>query len=136
VLPSRFPNLLVNGSSGIAVGMATNIPPHNLAEVIDGVVMMIDNPDIATDDLMQAIKGPDFPTGAIILGRDGIKDMYRTGRGSVTVRAKATIEPMEGGRQRILVTEIPYMVNKARLVEKIAELARGKEHRRHIGPEG
>jgi len=126
VLPSRFPNLLVNGSSGIAVGMATNIPPHNLSEVIDGVVMMIDNPDIATDDLMQVIKGPDFPTGAIILGRDGIKDMYRTGRGSVTVRAKSTIEPMDGGRQRILVTEIPYMVNKARLVEKIAELAREK----------
>jgi DNA gyrase subunit A len=126
VLPSRFPNLLVNGSSGIAVGMATNIPPHNLSEVIDGVVMMIDNPDVTTDDLMQVIKGPDFPTGASILGRDGIKDMYRTGRGSVTVRAKATIEPMEGGRQRIVVTEIPYMVNKARLVEKIAELVREK----------
>ncbi|MCR4430265.1 MAG: DNA gyrase subunit A [Tepidanaerobacteraceae bacterium] len=126
VLPARFPNLLVNGSSGIAVGMATNIPPHNLSEVIDGVVMMIDNPDATVDDLMQAIKGPDFPTGAFILGRDGIKDMYRTGRGSVTVRAKTAIEPMEGGRQRIIVTEIPYMVNKARLVEKIAELVRDK----------
>ncbi|RKL64531.1 DNA gyrase subunit A [Thermoanaerobacteraceae bacterium SP2] len=126
VLPSRFPNLLVNGSSGIAVGMATNIPPHNLSEVIDGVVMMIDNPGVSTDDLMQVIKGPDFPTGASILGRDGIKEMYRTGRGSLTVRAKATIEPMEGGRQRIVVTEIPYMVNKARLVEKIAELVREK----------
>lgn len=126
VLPSRFPNLLVNGSSGIAVGMATNIPPHNLSEVIDGVVMMIDNPGVSADDLMQVIKGPDFPTGASILGRDGIKEMYRTGRGSLTVRAKATIEPMEGGRQRIVVTEIPYMVNKARLVEKIAELVREK----------
>ncbi|MDK2877750.1 MAG: gyrase subunit [Thermoanaerobacteraceae bacterium] len=126
VLPSRFPNLLVNGSSGIAVGMATNIPPHNLSEVIEGVVMMIDNPGVSADDLMQVIKGPDFPTGASILGRDGIKEMYRTGRGSLTVRAKATIEPMEGGRQRIVVTEIPYMVNKARLVEKIAELVREK----------
>ncbi|HHW01344.1 MAG TPA: DNA gyrase subunit A [Thermoanaerobacterales bacterium] len=126
VLPSRFPNLLVNGSSGIAVGMATNIPPHNLSEVIDGVVMMIENPDVTTDDLMKVIKGPDFPTGASILGRDGIKEMYSTGRGSITVRARATIEPMEGGRQRIVVTEIPYMVNKARLVEKIAELVREK----------
>ncbi|MDI3480866.1 MAG: gyrase subunit [Tepidanaerobacteraceae bacterium] len=126
VLPSRFPNLLVNGSSGIAVGMATNIPPHNLSEVIDGVVMMIDNPDVTVDELMQVIKGPDFPTGASILGRDGIKNMYRTGRGSLTVRAKTAIEPMEGGRQRIVVTEIPYMVNKARLMEKIAELVREK----------
>lgn len=126
VLPSRFPNLLVNGSSGIAVGMATNIPPHNLSEVIDGVVMMIDNPDVTVDELMQVIKGPDFPTGAVIMGRDGIKDMYRTGRGSMTVRARATIET-ENGRQRILVSEIPYMVNKARLLEKIAELVREKD---------
>ncbi|WP_422446230.1 DNA gyrase subunit A [Thermoanaerobacterium sp. DL9XJH110] len=126
VLPSRFPNLLVNGSSGIAVGMATNIPPHNLSEVIDGVVMMIDNPDVTSDDLMKVIKGPDFPTGGIILGYEGIKDMYRTGRGSIVVRAKTAIEPMEGGRQRIVVTEIPYMVNKARLIEKIAELVREK----------
>jgi DNA gyrase subunit A len=126
VLPSRFPNLLVNGSSGIAVGMATNIPPHNLSEVIDGVVMMIDNPDVTSDDLMKVIKGPDFPTGGIILGYEGIKDMYRTGRGSIVVRARTAIEPMEGGRQRIVVTEIPYMVNKARLIEKIAELVREK----------
>jgi len=126
VLPSRFPNLLVNGSSGIAVGMATNIPPHNLSEVIDGVVMMIDNPEVTPDDLMEVIKGPDFPTGAIINGFDGIKDMYRTGRGSIVVRAKATIEAIDSSRQRIVVTEIPYMVNKARMVEKIAELVRDK----------
>ncbi|ADL06805.1 DNA gyrase subunit A [Thermosediminibacter oceani] len=126
VLPSRFPNLLVNGSSGIAVGMATNIPPHNLSEVIDGVVMMIENPDVTSQELMAAIKGPDFPTGGIILGREGIREMYTTGRGSIIVRAKATIEPMEGGKQRIVVTEIPYMVNKARLIEKIAELVRDK----------
>nr|PZN04964.1 MAG: DNA gyrase subunit A [Bacillota bacterium] len=127
VLPSRFPNLLVNGSSGIAVGMATNIPPHNLSEVIDGVIMMIENPEVTSLELMDAIKGPDFPTGGIILGRDGIKEMYSTGRGSIVIRAKATIEPMEGGRQRIVVTEIPYMVNKARLIEKIAELVREKQ---------
>ncbi|TYP57395.1 DNA gyrase subunit A [Thermosediminibacter litoriperuensis] len=126
VLPSRFPNLLVNGSSGIAVGMATNIPPHNLSEVIDGVVMMIENPDVTSLELMAAIKGPDFPTGGLILGREGIREMYSTGRGSIIVRAKAAIEPMEGGRQRIHVTEIPYMVNKARLIEKIAELVRDK----------
>ncbi|MDN5331676.1 MAG: gyrase subunit [Tepidanaerobacteraceae bacterium] len=126
VLPSRFPNLLVNGSSGIAVGMATNIPPHNLSEVIDGVVMMIENPDVTSLELMDAIKGPDFPTGGIILGKDGIKEMYSTGRGSIVIRAKAVIEPMEGGKQRIVVTEIPYMVNKARLIEKIAELVREK----------
>jgi DNA gyrase subunit A len=126
VLPSRFPNLLVNGSSGIAVGMATNIPPHNLSEVIDGVIMMIENPDVTSLELMAAIKGPDFPTGGIILGRDGIKEMYSTGRGSIVIRAKAAIEPMEGGKQRIVVTEIPYMVNKARLIEKIAELVREK----------
>ncbi|MDD4569536.1 MAG: DNA gyrase subunit A [Tepidanaerobacteraceae bacterium] len=126
VLPSRFPNLLVNGSSGIAVGMATNIPPHNLSEVIDGVVLMIDNPDVTSDDLMEVIKGPDFPTGAIIHGHSGIKDMYRTGRGSIVMRAKATIEAMDSVRQRIVVTEIPYMVNKARMVEKIAELVRDK----------
>ncbi|KXG76368.1 DNA gyrase subunit A [Fervidicola ferrireducens] len=126
VLPSRFPNLLVNGSSGIAVGMATNIPPHNLSEVIDGVIMMIENPDVTSLELMAAIKGPDFPTGGIILGKDGIKEMYSTGRGSIVIRAKAVIEPMEGGKQRIVVTEIPYMVNKARLIEKIAELVREK----------
>jgi len=126
VLPSRFPNLLVNGSSGIAVGMATNIPPHNLSEVIDGVVMMIDNPEVSVEELMSVIKGPDFPTGGIIMGYEGIRSMYKSGRGTMTVRAKTMIEPMESGKQRIVVTEIPYMVNKARLVEKIAELVRDK----------
>lgn len=127
VLPARFPNLLVNGSSGIAVGMATNIPPHNLAEVIDGVIMMIDNPDVTVEELMEAIKGPDFPTGGIIKGYSGIRNMYTTGRGSVIMRAKATIEAMDAFRHRIVVTEIPYIVNKARMVEKIAELVRDKK---------
>ncbi|MCL6515991.1 DNA gyrase subunit A [Alicyclobacillus sp.] len=127
VLPSRFPNLLVNGSSGIAVGMATNIPPHNLREVIDGVVMLIDHPDATVDDLMRAVKGPDFPTGGIILGRDGIRSAYETGRGSIVVRAKTQFEEMPGGKTRIVVTEIPYQQNKARLIEKIAELAREKK---------
>ena len=126
VLPARFPNLLVNGSSGIAVGMATNIPPHNLGEVIDGVVKMIENPDVTTQELMECIKGPDFPTGGIILGRKGIYDTYATGRGRIITRAKTEVEPMQNGRQRIVVTEIPYMVNKARLIEKIAELVREK----------
>ena len=126
VLPSRFPNLLVNGSSGIAVGMATNIPPHNLGEVIDGVCHMIDHPDCTVEDLMQFIKGPDFPTGAVILGKSGIHEAYRTGKGRIIVRAKTDIEPMGNGRDRIVVTEIPYMVNKARLVEKIAELVHEK----------
>jgi len=126
VLPSRFPNLLVNGSSGIAVGMATNIPPHNLGEVIDGVVKLIDKPDATTQELMECIKGPDFPTGGIILGRRGIYDTYTTGRGRISVRAKTDIEPMPGNRQRIVVTEIPYMVNKAVLVAKIAELVHEK----------
>jgi len=127
VLPSRFPNLLVNGSQGIAVGMATNIPPHNLGEVIDGVVMMIDNPDVTVKELMTKIKGPDFPTAGIIMGKEGIKSAYETGRGKITVRAKASIEEMSGGKSRIVVTEIPYMVNKARLIEKIAELVRDKK---------
>ena len=126
VLPARFPNLLVNGSSGIAVGMATNIPPHNLGEVIDGVVCMIDNPDCTIDDLMEHIKGPDFPTGGSILGRRGIREAYYTGHGHIDVRAKSTIEEMNGNRSRIVVTEIPYQVNKARLIEKIATLAREK----------
>jgi DNA gyrase, A subunit len=126
VLPSRFPNLLVNGSQGIAVGMATNIPPHNLGEVIDGSVMLIDNPDATVKDLMTKIKGPDFPTAGIIMGKEGIKSAYETGRGKITVRAKASIEEMGGGKSRIVVTEIPYMVNKARLIEKIAELVRDK----------
>ncbi len=126
VLPSRYPNLLVNGSSGIAVGMATNIPPHNLREVINGVICMIDNPDATLDDLMEHIKGPDFPTGGVILGRSGIREAYHTGRGRIITRAKSEIEPMPNGRNRIVVTEIPYMVNKARLVEKIAELVHEK----------
>ena len=126
VLPSRFPNLLVNGSNGIAVGMATNIPPHNLGEVIDGIVMMIDNPEVTNQQLMSVIKGPDFPGGGIILGRQGIYDTYTTGRGRIVVRAKTEIEPMSQGRQRIVVTELPYMVNKAQLVEKIAQLVHEK----------
>lgn len=128
VLPSKFPNLLVNGSSGIAVGMATNIPPHNLTEVIDGTIAQIDNPDITIQELMEYIKGPDFPTGATIMGTEGIYQAYTTGRGIFKTRAKAHIEHMEkSGKMRILVTEIPYMVNKARLVEKIAELVREKK---------
>ncbi len=127
VMPCRYPNLLVNGSSGIAVGMATNIPPHNLGEVIDGVVKMIDNPDVSVQELMEVIKGPDFPTGGIILGRRGVYDAYCTGRGRIVTRAKTDVEPMANGRQRIVVTEIPYMVNKAQLVEKIAELVHDKK---------
>jgi len=126
VLPSRFPNLLVNGSSGIAVGMATNIPPHNLGEVIDGIVQVIDNPEITIDELMQYIKGPDFPTGANILGKQGIREAYMTGRGRILVRSQAEIEDDDNGRQRIVVTEIPYQVNNARLVERIAELVKEK----------
>lgn len=125
VLPSRFPQLLVNGSSGIAVGMATNIPPHNLTEVINGLQAMIKNPDITTIELMQYIKGPDFPTGGYILGREGIKQAYMTGHGTITMRAKADIEDGEG-KAKIVVTELPYQVIKARLVEKIAELVRDK----------
>ena len=132
VLPSRFPNLLVNGTSGIAVGMATNIPPHNLTEVINAVVKMIDNVveedrETTIEELMQIIKGPDFPTGAEILGTRGIEESYRTGRGKIRVRAVSTIEPMENGKSRIVVTELPYMVNKARLIEKISELHREKK---------
>ncbi|MCZ8517455.1 DNA gyrase subunit A [Paenibacillus filicis] len=126
VLPARFPNLLVNGSSGIAVGMATNIPPHNLSEVIDGIQQMIDNPEVTSLELMKSIKGPDFPTGGYILGREGIKQAYSTGRGSVTMRAKASIED-HNGKARIIVDELPYQVNKARLIEKIAELVREKK---------
>ena len=127
VLPSRFPNLLVNGSSGIAVGMATNIPPHNLGEVIDGAICLIDHPDADLDELMQHVKGPDFPTGGIILGRSGIREAYYTGRGRILVRARTEVEAMTANRDRIIVTEIPYMVNKAKLVEKIAELVREKK---------
>lgn len=127
VLPSRFPNLLVNGSSGIAVGMATNIPPHNLKEIIDGTVMLIDHPDATIDDMMEHIKGPDFPTGAFILGKDGIKTAYRTGRGKIRLRAVAEIEENDKGRNKIIVTEIPYQVNKANLILKIAEYVRDKK---------
>ncbi|MDB4896662.1 MAG: gyrA [Firmicutes bacterium] len=127
VLPARFPNLLVNGSTGIAVGMATNIPPHNLTEVIDGIIMMIDRPEVTIEDLMTVIKGPDFPTGALILGREGIRKAFLTGKGSVTMRAKAQIETMANGKNRIVATEIPYNVNKARLIERIAELHRDKK---------
>ena len=124
VLPSRFPNLLVNGASGIAVGMATNIPPHNLTEVIDGVLRLSQNPDVTISELMEDIQGPDFPTSGLILGKSGIRRAYETGRGSIQMRARASIEERGGGRQRIVVTEIPYQVNKARMIEKIAELAR------------
>ena len=127
VLPSKFPELLVNGTSGIAVGMATNNPPHNMSEVIDGVLMLIDNPDASVEELMTVIKGPDFPTGGLIMGTTGIRDAYTTGRGSVKMRAKAHIETMSNGKPRIVVTELPYQVNKARLIEKIAELARDKQ---------
>lgn len=127
VLPSRFPNLLVNGSSGIAVGMATNIPPHNLGEAIDAVSMMIDNPEATIDDLMTVMPGPDFPTGGIIMGSDGIRDAYETGRGSIKVRGKAHIEQTSTGRTRIIITEIPYTVNKSKLVTKIADLVREKK---------
>jgi len=126
VLPSRLPNLLLNGSSGIAVGMATNIPPHNIGEVIDGVIMLIDNPEAEVSQIMQSIKGPDFPTAGIILGTEGIRSAYQTGRGSVKMRAKAYIEVDPKGKQSIIVNELPYQVNKARLIEKIAELVRDK----------
>jgi len=126
-LPSRFPNLLVNGSVGIAVGMATNIPPHNMGEVIDGVVMLLDNPDADVEDIMTVIKGPDFPTGGAIIGQRGIRDAYRTGRGRIVVRAHTDIEPMKNNRQRIVVHDLPYMVNKARLIERIADLVKEKK---------
>ncbi|MCP8714613.1 DNA gyrase subunit A [Staphylococcus arlettae] len=127
VLPARFPNLLVNGASGIAVGMATNIPPHNLTEVINGVLKVSHNPDATIAELMEDIQGPDFPTGALIMGKTGIRRAYETGRGSIQMRARAEIEERGGGRQRIVVTEVPYQVNKARMIEKIAELARDKK---------
>ncbi|MBR3204016.1 MAG: DNA gyrase subunit A [Solobacterium sp.] len=127
VLPSRFPNLLVNGSSGIAVGMATNVAPHNMGEVIDGIFAVMDNPNITATDLMSFIKGPDFPTGGFILGRSGIRNAFETGRGTVIMRAKTRVEDMPNGKSRIIVYEIPYMVNKASLVERIATLARDKQ---------
>src|SRR4030043_135006 len=124
VLPSRLPNLLVNGSSGIAVGMATNIPPHNLGEVCDALVYLIDNPEADVDDLMKIVKGPDFPTGGIILGREGIKSAYASGQGKIVVQAKVTDENLRGGRQQLIISELPYQTNKAALVGRIAELAR------------
>ena len=127
VLPARIPALLVNGSSGIAVGMATNIPPHNLSEVIDGIIKVIDNPETTIEELMEIIKGPDFPTGATILGKEGIKEAYKTGRGKITMRAEAEIEEMSGNRQRIIVTSLPYQVNKAKLVKTIADLSKEKK---------
>lgn len=126
VLPSRFPNILVNGTTGIAVGMATNMPPHNLGEVIDGTIALIDNPDITISELCEYIKGPDFPTGAIILGNSGIRTAYETGKGIITIRSKAVIEEQRNGKHHIIITEIPYMINKASLNEKIADLAREK----------
>ena len=127
VLPAVMPNLLVNGSSGLAVGMATNIPPHNLSEVADGICALIDNPDIEIDELINYIKGPDFPTAGLILGREGIKEAYRTGRGAIRMRAKTHVEVTPKGKQRIVITELPYQVNKARLIEKIAQLVRDKQ---------
>ena len=126
VLPCRFPNLLVNGTSGIAVGMATNMPPHNLREVTDAFVAMIDDPTISDEKLANLVKAPDFPTGGIIMGLSGVRDAYLTGRGAITVRARTNVEKMANGKSRIIVTEIPYQVNKARLVEKIADLFKDK----------
>ncbi len=126
VLPSRFPNLLVNGSNGIAVGMATSIPPHNLSEVIDATVELIDNEEATVEDLMKYVKGPDFPTGATILGKNGVREAYKTGIGKVKVRSCCEIEETDRGRSQIIVTEIPYQVNKARLIEKMAELVKDK----------
>src|SRR5207248_2050940 len=122
VLPARLPNLLLNGTSGIAVGMTTNIPPHNLAEVCDAEIYLIDHPDATTEDLMKLVRGPDFPTGGIIIGREGIAAAYGTGHGRLIVRARHTFEEAKNGRERIIITEIPYMVNKATLVSRIAEL--------------
>ena len=127
VLPSKFPNLLCNGCSGIAVGMATSIPPHNVNEICDGITLVIDNPDVTIDDLMQVIKGPDFPTGASICGTEGIKEGYRTGRGTITVRARAHVETSNSGKKSIVVTEIPYQLNRDNILERIAELVRGEQ---------
>ncbi len=126
VLPARFPNLLVNGATGIAVGMTTNIPPHNLAEVISAIHILMDNPEATTADLMEAVPGPDFPTGGVVMGKSGIRKAYETGKGTIILRAKVDIEQEKSGRERIVVTELPYMVNKAKLIERIAELARDK----------
>ncbi|THE11672.1 DNA gyrase subunit A [Enterococcus hirae] len=126
VLPARFPNLLVNGTTGIAVGMATNIPPHNLSEVVAAIDLLMDNPDVTTSELMEVLPGPDFPTGGLVMGKSGIRRAYETGKGSITVRAKVEITEMPNGKERILVTELPYMVNKAKLIERISELHRDK----------
>ena len=126
VLPAKVPALLINGSSGIAVGMATNIPPHNLTEVINGIIKIIDDDNVSDDDLIKIIKGPDFPTGGLILGLEGIKEAYKTGRGKIIMRAEAEIEEMSGNKQRIIVSSLPYQVNKARLIENIARLTREK----------
>src|SRR4029453_8339780 len=129
VLPSRFPNLLVNGSAGIAVGMATNIPPHNMAEVIDGILAMIEDPDINVEKLAKHIKGPDFPMGGIVVGREGIREAYRSGRGRIVMRARAHIEELRGGRTAIIVSELPYGVKKggdAGVIKKIADLVNDK----------
>ena len=134
VLPAKFPNLLVNGAGGIAVGMATNIPPHNLGEVIDACVALIDNPALGIDDLINIIPGPDFPTGGIILGRQGIRSAYHLGRGSIVMRGKVTIDTIRKDREAIIITEIPYQVNKATMVERIAELVKRKEDRGHRRP--
>ena len=136
VLPTVLPNLLVNGAAGIAVGMATNIPPHNLGEVVDALAFLLENPDLTPDErlegLIARIHGPDFPTAGFIMGRDGILQAYRTGRGSVVMRARAEIEVRKNDRESIVITEIPYQVNKARLIEKIAELVRDKRIERHL----
>lgn len=126
VLPSRFPNLLVNGSSGIAVGMATNIPPHNLGEIIDGLIALIDNPDVETKEIMKYVKGPDFPTGGIILGKTGIIEAYSTGTGKITVQGRTHFETLKNGKELIIITEIPYQVNKTTLIQNIVELAKSK----------
>ena len=134
VLPARFPNLLVNGAGGIAVGMATNIPPHNLGEVIDACIALIDNPEITIDELIEIVPGPDFPTGALIMGRSGIHAAYHTGRGSIVMRSKTHIEELRKEREAIIVTEVPYQVNKASMVEKIAETGAREADRGHFRP--
>src|SRR6266511_2022850 len=126
VLPARFPNLLVNGAAGIAVGMATNIPPHNLGEVVDGVVAAIDNPDMTVAQLMRHIKGPDFPTGGIVMGKEGIKEYFRTGRGSVRIRGRVTVEEDSRGRQKLVITEVPFQVNPGNVAVKVAQIAEAR----------
>ena len=127
VLPARFPNLLVNGSNGIAVGMATNVPPHNLGEVIDGTIAYIDNPEITFEEMLQIIPGPDLPTGGLIMGKGGYANVMRTGRGSITMRGEAKIEDQKNGKSQIVISSIPYAINKAKLVEKIADLVKEKK---------